>query len=87
MRLIFGVAILLSLSVAAQAQMPSPQQQSRPFVPFTVEQSDYAQLQSFLAEQPFKVANPLLQWLDQKEQAAARPAQPTATPAPEPPKP
>jgi len=45
-------------------------QQAQPFVPFTVDEATYKNLQSYLGEQPAKFATPLLNWLNNAEAKA-----------------
>jgi hypothetical protein len=68
MRLFLGLFVLSATMQPALAQTNAPAAPS--FVPVTLDQADYTQLQNFLADQPFKIANPLLQWLDHKENMA-----------------
>lgn len=63
-RFICAAAILLA-STSAFAQQPK-------FAPFTVDEQTYNQLLNFLGEVPSKYANPIIQALVTKEQAAAK---------------
>lgn len=76
-----GMAAAFSQQSAPTAIAPAP-----PFVPFTINQSDYQTIQNWLGEQPAKFSIPVLTWLDgleRKAQADAKAAVPVPTPAPE----
>ncbi len=64
LRLIGSIAVSLLLLTAAIAQ------QAQPFVPFTVDEATYKNLQSYLGEQPAKFAMLLLNWLNNAEAKA-----------------
>lgn len=61
-------SLLIGMSVPAFAQVSASRAPS--FAPFEVTQQDYAALHQFLSEQPYRVAAPVISYLDSKEKAA-----------------
>lgn len=82
MRMLLGIIVGLIIITAAYAQQtPGP---PRPFVPFTIEQSDLTQIQTYLNDVvPKRYADQILGWLDSLEQRAQQKLNPTSTPEPE----
>jgi hypothetical protein len=63
MKLALVLMALLGATVAATAQTK--------FVPFTVDEKSAQELQTWLAEQPFKFSAPVLQWIAAQEKRAS----------------
>ena len=99
MRFLYAIGFMILSISLAHAQQPKPTQPT--YVPFSVDEDTYKQLQAFLGEQPAKFSMPMLNWLNGSEakavsdkaiadKAAAEtkkdaPAAPSPTPAPTPP--
>jgi hypothetical protein len=63
--------VLFALApLAAQAQGAPPQSQQPPYAPVTLTESDWNSVQSYLAEQPYKMSAPLLEFLGRLEARA-----------------
>lgn len=67
------VSLLLLVSTAALAQQPAP-----PPKAIEITAAEYTELEKWLAEQPFKFAAPMLQFLQKKQLAAQTPPPPPA---------
>lgn len=63
MRLIAGIAFAFVLSTAAVAQQST-------YVPITINETDYQQLRTYLEQQPWMFANPLIRKFDDLERQA-----------------
>jgi hypothetical protein len=55
---------LLATAAMAQDRPPTP---ASAYVAFTVDEAHYQALRAYLDHQPFKVALPIVQWLEQLE--------------------
>ena len=62
----FSPVLLAALFVGGEAVAQQPQ----PFVAITLDETAFNELRGYLMEQPAKFAVPLLQWLEQKQNAA-----------------
>jgi len=71
---IFGITSSLKpIAIAAAMVLGSSalaQQNTPAFEPFSISQDDYAKLSGYLAEQPLKFSEPVMNWLRGKEQEA-----------------
>lgn len=65
------LSFALLAPVAALAQQPAP-----PPKAIEITAAEYAELEKWLAEQPFKFAAPMLQFLQKKQSAAQMPPPP-----------
>jgi nitrous oxide reductase accessory protein NosL len=60
----FTICAVTVLASFAKAQQPPP------YVPMVIDEKSYSELRGFLLEQPAKMAIPVLQWLEQQQNAA-----------------